>query len=157
MQTYTLNVAPNDPFIRVDDFHIVCEASASKRGTFRFVSVVVRQTCSGRVCPVNEGVSSLVQYDFECSEQNEWVGSVYDDTGDDIREDVPEADFDTELRHNCSTCGRNVIGAEPVTHCRRKFPLYSARLTDTSIGRALVAYRLYCRDGFYLPTKWHLH
>ena len=39
----------------------------------------------------------------------------------DIREDDPEADFDTEPLCNCKACAADLAGADSVTHCLRKY------------------------------------
>ena len=121
VQTYNTNVNPTDPFIVVEDMHIVCEAVGTKRDTYRYVSVVVRQKCSGFNCPVDtRDVSTMVQYDFECSITNEWIAEAFGSRS--IREDNPEANLDTESLRTCSACARTLAGADPVTHCRRKSP-----------------------------------
>ena len=119
IEAYNRNLFPTNPFILVDDIHIVCEAVGSKRDTYRFVSVVVRQNCSGVLCPSSQrDTSALVQYDFQCSSSGEWMSTVF--MSNDIREDDPVADFDTELRESCGLCYGRAVGADPVTHCRRK-------------------------------------
>ena len=119
VQTYNTNVNPTDPFIIVEDMHIVCEAVGTTRDTFRYVSVVVRQICIGLRCPVEQrDVSVEVQYDFECATNNVWIPETLGSIS--VREDDPQANFDTETRCDCSACARTVSGADPVTHCRRK-------------------------------------
>lgn len=119
VQTYTTSTNPTDPFIEVEDMHIVCEAVGTKRDTFRFVSVVVRQKCSGLICPGEvRGVYIDVQYNFECAIDNKWIPETFGSTN--IREEEPQADFDTEPMSSCSACARALSGADAVTHCRRK-------------------------------------
>ena len=110
VQAFNPGINPQDPFIIVHDIHIVCQAVGERRDTYRSVSVLVRQNCSGHLCPAND----VVQYDFECS-FGKWTAR---DTN--IVDDEPEADFDTELREDCGVCSRTTVGAEPITHCRSK-------------------------------------
>ena len=119
VQTYNTNVNPTDPFIVVEEINIVCEAAASKRDTYRYASVVVRQICSGFVCPeATRDISTVVQYDFECSIINQWIPEALGSTS--IRDDDPEADLDTEPAERCAVCAILAAGADSVTHCRGK-------------------------------------
>ena len=120
VQTYNPNFNALNPFIIVDDIHIVCESPGATRDTYRYVSVIVSQTCSGSLCNMEEDVLTDVQYDFECSTSNEWIAESFGRDGADIRKDNPEADFDTERLSNCSGCGAALAGADSETHCRRK-------------------------------------
>ena len=121
VQTYNPNVNPTNPFIVVNDMHIVCEAHAATRDRYRYVSVVVSQTCSGSLCTTEADVLTDVQYDFECSTSNEWIAESFGRDMEHIREDDPEADFDTEPLYNCSACAADLSGADSVTHCLRKY------------------------------------
>ena len=139
VQTYNPSVNPIDPFIVVEegDINIVCQAVASKRNTYRYVSVVVRQVCNGFICSAGtDEVSMIVQYDFECSLNNEWIpetlGSMF------IREEDPEADLDTELEERCGVCARQLPGADPVTHCRGKQILFIVELSVCTCSRACI-------------------
>ena len=119
VQTYNTNVDPTDPFIVVEEINIVCEAAASKRDTYRYASVVVRQICSGFACPeATRDISTVVQYDFECSISNQWIPEALGSTS--IRDDDPKADLDTEPAERCAVCAMQAAGADPVTHCRGK-------------------------------------
>ena len=121
VQTYDPNANPTTTIIQLQEFNIVCLAAASKRDMYRFASVVVKQVCSGNLCPIEQrGVSALVQYDFECSSTiNQWTPMTFG--GRDVREDNPTADLETELRTNCSACSKEFSGGDPVTHCLRKY------------------------------------
>ena len=115
VQAFNPGINPKDPFIVVDDIHIVCQAVGERRDTYRSVSVLVRQNCSGFLCPANQpNINGVVQYDFECS-FGKWTAR---DTN--IVDDDPEADFNTELREDCGLCSERTVGAEPITHCRSK-------------------------------------
>ena len=123
VQTYDPNVNATTTFIQLQEFNIVCLAAASRRDMYRYVSIVVKQVCSGVLCSVNQqGLSAVVQYDFECSSTtNQWTPMTF--RGTDIREDNPTADLETKLRTNCSACSKDLIGAgaDSVTHCLRKY------------------------------------
>ena len=117
VQTYNDNVGPTNPFVELHDIHIVCKAAGTRRDTYRFVSVLVRQTCIGELCPMgHNSVDRVVQYDFQCSDFNEWVPETFN--FDTVREDDPEATFDTAARSNCGACAGFLTAADPVTHCR---------------------------------------
>ena len=121
VQVYNTGIGARNPFIQVEDMHIVCEVAGAKRDTYRAVSVIVRHSCVGLLCPPEtRDKTADVQYDFECSTINEWIARASGQEGEHIRELNPEADFDTEPVYNCSACARAVAGADPVTHCRRK-------------------------------------
>lgn len=120
VRTYNTNLNPTNPFIQVEDFTAVCLAAASKRDTYRYVSIVVKQICKGTLCPGDQrDQSKLVQYDFECDSDNQWSTNVFGSTN--VRNDNPAANLETQLRTNCSGCSRLVSGADLVTHCRRKW------------------------------------
>ena len=122
VQTYTTNFNPSDLItIDVEDMHIVCEAVGTTRDTFRYVSVVVRQICSGQLCPEEtRGASAVVQYDFECSSSNTWIPETLSIKNVRFESPEREADFDTETRRDCGACGGRLTGVDPVTHCRGK-------------------------------------
>ena len=116
VQAFNPAINPSDPFILVDDIHIVCQAVGETRDTYRSVSVLVRQNCSGFLCPANQpNFNAVIQYDFDCF-FGKWRAM---DTN--VVDSDPEADFDTALRENCGVCSENTVGAEPITHCRRKW------------------------------------
>lgn len=119
VKTYNSNLNPKNPIIVVEDFSVVCVAAASKRDTYRYISVVVRQICLQSLCPEDQrDRSSLVQYDFQCDSNDKWSTTVLGNN--EIRDDNPTADLETDLRTNCSVCSRTFDGVDSVTHCRRK-------------------------------------
>ena len=119
LRTYTTNLNPTNPSIRLEDFTVVCLAAGPKRDTYRYVSIVVEQICRGSLCPDDHRDEiKLVQYDFECDPAtNKWSIDVLGGTND-VRDDDPTADLDTELRTNCSLCARKNLGADSINHCR---------------------------------------
>lgn len=119
VRTYTTNLRPNNPSIRLEDFTVVCLAAGPKRDTYRFVSIVAEQRCRGSLCPDDHRDEiKLVQYDFECDpDTNKWSNDVLGGIND-VRDDEPTADLDTELRTNCSLCAGKDLGSDSINHCR---------------------------------------
>lgn len=121
VNTYNPNLNPKNPIIILEDFTVVCLAAASKRDTYRYVSVVVRQICLKSLCPDDQrNRSKLVQYDFQCDSNNEWSTVAFGG----VRDDNPTADLETELRTSCSACSKELPGSDAVTHCRRKLIVF---------------------------------
>ena len=129
VRTYTTNLRPTNPSIKLEDFTVVCLAAGPKRDTYRYVSIVAEQICRGSLCDEHDGKTNTVQYDFECDPNtNTWSNNVLGDT-DDVRDDEPIADLDTELRTNCSLCTAKDKGSDSINHCRgmhllRVYPYY---------------------------------
>lgn len=152
VKTYNSNLNPENPIILVEEFSVVCLAAASKRDTYRYISIVVRQICLLSLCPEDQrDRSSLVQYDFECDSTDKWSTKVFGDTN--IRDDNPAADLETELRTNCSACWRLLPGIDSVTHCRRKL-FFSRSLAWATISNLSQWYNgsSVCVLQWFLPT-----
>ncbi len=94
--------------------NIVCEAAASQRGEFLYVSAVVNFTDSTRPGSVFVG-----QVELSCSTDT-WVNNVFN-----LRSftESSNATFDTPLRSDCRICGTNPVimnaagNYDNITHC----------------------------------------
>ena len=112
--------------VDVARFNVVCLAFGNQKDLYRAVSVVVEYMCSGNNnCPV--AIPVVEQIESECDAGN-WstVSSVQDST-DNTHSPVPEADFSTVVRENCSLCLSPVMAwkvsltTDPGTHCVGRF------------------------------------
>ena len=117
----------DEPSIQLFEYQIVCLASGSARGTYRFTSVIANYSCNGVLC---QGGSSgdfqfISQFEFRCV-GGQWTFSSLEVA---LRTDAPDVvgSLSTSLRRDCSLCitpdAAVLLQAGPVdneTHCARK-------------------------------------
>ena len=85
------------PIINIIDLNYVCVVSGTLRDTYRIVSVVVRYSCLGFLCPAG---TLLSQYDVSCNSEGMWV----DGLNQHFHRDIADADLATPNRTECSFC-----------------------------------------------------
>lgn len=107
------------PSVQVFDISIVCEAAASQRGEFLYVSVVANYTTTLQTGFI------MGQFDLSCSD-SAWTTNIFNMRSFTVPTNTT---LDTTLRSDCSICGLpSVLGAlvEPTTdydddrHCLGK-------------------------------------
>ncbi len=109
------------PSVQVFAMNIVCEAVASQRGEFLFVSVVANYTLSSAS---GDGVR-VSQFEFECI-SGSWNRNVLNSPSVSV---ISDATFDSPLRRDCRVCilpSSIVADAgtyDNITHCLRKSTL----------------------------------
>jgi hypothetical protein len=103
-----------NPLVQLFGYHVVCEAVAATRGTYHYISLIANYTINSE--------SRTTQFDFGCTERNEWdtlVGgsSIF------IVTDPPDGSFNTVARSDCRVCisPRRLSDSDTETHCARKF------------------------------------
>ena len=131
-ETYVDTEFPTPPRIRILNFHIVCLAGGRERNKYRYVSVVVRQTCdgTGRQCEErDEDEEFMAQYDLQCQgEPPRWYFRILGST-EHARTPHPIANLATKERRDCSACTTQLEDSDVVTHCIRKH--FFVKLSDT--------------------------
>ena len=110
--------SPTPPVINVMRFHPVCLAFGEKQDRYRYVSVVVEYTCTGKTnCPPGTAVE---QIEFQCSVGGMWSNSVQGST-ENTRTVDPQASFSTTTREDCVFClspeRSGTLSTDDVTHC----------------------------------------
>ena len=122
-ETYVDGAYSTPPLLQILEVQTVCRASALTRDKYRFVSVVVRQTCDGArdQCEKESGEKYLVQYDLQCrGDPPKWSTAVLGTTRN-VRKANPFADLDTKERRDCGACTVLLPRRDIVTHCIREF------------------------------------
>ena len=110
-----------NPPVQLFEYHVVCEVVAPTRGTYRYVSLIANYT-------VGSGEFRTTQFDFGCTERNEW-DTVVAGSSDSIVTTPPDGSFDTTPRSDCGVCisPRRLSNADTETHCVRKFTKHAER------------------------------
>ena len=122
-ETYDDGINTTPPLVQILEVRTVCRASALTRDKYRFVSVVVQQTCNGTKDQREEEDDKkyLVQYDLQCrGDPPKWSTMVLGTTRNARKAD-PFADLDTKERRDCSACTVFLPRRDIVTHCIREF------------------------------------
>ena len=104
----------HNPLVQLFEYHVVCEVVAPTRDTYRYTSVITNFTA--------DGVFRTTQFDFGCTERNEW-DIVVAGSSDSIVTDPPDGSFDTTPRSDCGVCisPRRLSASDTETHCVREF------------------------------------
>ena len=105
--------------VQVLNHTIVCEAPASQKDTYAFVSVVVEFVCSSTsVSDCDSTMRITRQYQFECGTGNTWEATVLNNPTF-VQTIMPTANLNTPLSDRCSLCVSNIqnTNSDPVTHC----------------------------------------
>ena len=108
--------------VRVLNHNIVCEAPASEKDKYAYVSVVVEFLCTSLAgC---DGTTSITrQYQFECGTGNTWEATVFG-ISTFVQTTNPTANLSTPLSDRCSLCideRQTTANSDPVTHCIGNF------------------------------------
>ena len=116
------DIIEDSPAISVVELRPLCLAHGRLRGSYRYVSVLVKYTCSGSShCPTQS--PAVEQFESQCIE-GAWSNTVAYSTNN-TRTANPTANFSTIARNDCSVClSQELIDASPYpftthtsTHC----------------------------------------
>ena len=104
--------------VRVIDYRVLCDASGSRRDTSSSVSVLVKFQCmfnggTGTLLDCNGNTNITRQYQFRCSDSNQWETASFPQTLS------PSATFQTEPNNRCRSCFDPSIdpAVDADTHC----------------------------------------